>query len=69
MDYQEDGNGQSRRCLCAIKKMVMDYGQSVKGLCFMDYNITRDFYKEKGFTLFYIFYIITLLKMPNFLKK
>ena len=39
--------------------MIMDYGQSVKCLCFMDYNITREFYKEKGFTLFYIFYIIT----------
>ena len=44
MDYQEDGNG-----LWTISKMFMFYG--------LQYN--EDFYKEKGFTLFYIFYIIT----------
>lgn len=37
--------------------MVMDYGQSVKGLCFMDYNITREFYKEKA-SLYFIYFIL-----------
>ena len=37
--------------------MVMDYGQSAKGLCFMDYNITRDFTKKKA-SLYFIYFIL-----------
>ena len=44
MDKQEDDNG-----LWTISKVSMFYG--------LQYN--EDFYKEKSFTLFYIFYIIT----------
>ena len=37
----------------------MDYGQSGKGLCFMDYNITRIFTKKKlHFTLYILYYNI-----------
>lgn len=54
MDNQEGGNG-----LLTISKMFMFYG--------LQYN--EGILQRKSFTLFYIFYIITLLKMPNFLKK
>lgn len=49
--------------------MIMDYGQSVKYLCFMDYNIMRGFYKEKGFTfILYILYY-NIIKRAKFYKK